>query len=70
MNGEWIRISERFPDKLEVLCCDTRGNIAIAHVFECSDSDTGYSADYEWCYMDNVVAWMPLPKPYKEVRDA
>ena len=64
----WIPCSERLPDEFEVLCCDDRGNMLIAHPFECGDSDTGYSAESEECYMYNVVAWMPLPEPYRGER--
>ena len=62
---EWIPISEGLPDEFEVICCDNRNNMLIAHLFECDGSDTGYAAESDEYYMYNVVAWMPKPKPYK-----
>lgn len=64
--GEWVPCSERLPEEFNVLCCDNHGEMLIAHPFECDDSDTGFSAETDGCYMYNCVAWMPLPKPYKE----
>lgn len=68
--GVWIPCSERLPEKeVPVLCqwnkrngLDTEVYYNILHV----DDDGGWSADYG---MPNgeVVAWQPLPEPYKEV---
>lgn len=62
---EWIPCSERLPEEFYVLCCDNHGEMIIANLFACDDSDTGFSAESEDCYMYNCVAWMPLPEPYK-----
>ena len=62
---EWIPCSERLPEVFYVLCCDNHGEMIIANLFACDDSDTGFSAESEDCYMYNCVAWMPLPEPYK-----
>lgn len=62
---QWIPCSERLPEEFYVLCCDNHGEMLIANPFECDDSDTGFSAESEDCYMYNCVAWMPLPEPYK-----
>ena len=62
---QWIPCSERLPEEFYVLCCDNHGEMLIANLFECDDSDTGFSAESEDCYMYNCVAWMPLPEPYK-----
>lgn len=62
----WIPCSERLPEEFYVLCCDNHGEMLIANLFECDDSDTGFSAESEDCYMYNCVAWMQLPEPYKE----
>ena len=64
--AEWIPCSERLPEEFYVLCCDNHGEMIIANLFACDDSDTGFSAEREDCYMYNCVAWMPLPKPYRE----
>lgn len=68
--GEWIPVSERLPEEFSVLCCDNHGEMLIANPFECDDSDTGFSAENDGCYMYNCIAWMPLPKPYREDGEA
>lgn len=64
--NEWISISEILPEQYSVLCCDKYGEIMVAHPFKDEESCTGFSAESENCYMFECVAWMPLPKPYKE----
>lgn len=64
--NNWIPVTERLPEELYAICCDDKGEILIATPFECEDSDTGFSAESDECYMYNVVAWKPLPEPYKE----
>lgn len=63
---KWIPCSKRLPKEFYVLCCDNHGEMLIANPFECGDSDTGFSAESEDCYMYNCVAWMPLPEPYEK----
>ena len=59
----WIPVSERIPDASDYcLCCDKSGYITIGFVAEYSK---------QWCFDDDevdidVIAWMPLPEPYKE----
>lgn len=65
----WISCSERLPGEDEsfyVLCCDKYGEIMIGHVFACNDGETPYSAESEYEYMYDCVAWQPLPTPYRE----
>lgn len=41
-------------------------------VFSDRKNDSGfYDFDSEWgyCEIDRVIAWMPLPKPYKEIKE-
>lgn len=59
--GEWIPVSERLPETDDkVMCCTEtkKGNKNIV---------IGYYMDGAWrCGMNsNVIAWMPLPEPYK-----
>ena len=64
----WIPVTERMPKEYEI-------------VMVCTDAEEIFIADYlglmddgEHCFDDNngmmcegeVIAWMPLPEPYKE----
>lgn len=60
----WIPCSERLPEedgRFLVFLPDRKGT------FMCADFLSGkwYPDDYE-CTSNHVIAWMPLPKPYKE----
>lgn len=72
---QWIPITERLPKKYigEWLCCDKYGNIFILRY-----ENTTPNGDCVFCYTDNdgysvsvhdVVAWMPLPKPWEGEED-
>lgn len=58
----WIPVSERLPeDSNYYFCCDKDGYMIIGRISKWSK---------EWCFDDDevdmdVVAWMPLPQPYK-----
>jgi len=58
----WIPVSEKLPDEKDYcLCCDKDGYITIGFVSKWSK---------QWCFDDpevdiDVIAWMPLPEPYK-----
>lgn len=59
---EWIPISERLPEINEWVVCQCRANIYEVLKF----TSYGWYHDDAHCYMDGfVIAWMPLPKPYK-----
>ena len=56
--GHWIPISESFPKwGKNVLTIDNDGNYEINFIIddECN----------KWFYDNDIVAWMPLPEPYK-----
>ena len=62
----WIPVSERLPEEhKEVLTCGLGGYIEIQS-FE--DSYDGYweNKNGDWSDLDEIIAWMPLPQPYKE----
>lgn len=61
----WIPCSKELPEQYSVLCCDKYGEMMVAHPFEDEESNNGFSAESEECYMFECVAWMPLPEPYK-----
>ena len=61
---KWTPIKEEFPPIGEdVLVCDIDGDIYLTHRLNCASLE---------CYDDigdkikNIVAWCPLPEPYKE----
>ena len=59
--SEWIPVTERLPEG-EVLCCDIRGDMLVGYV---SLGEYGYEAESDGVILLDVVAWMPLPKPYE-----
>jgi len=61
----WIPVSERYP-KIEneykyFLVTDDKGKVSVQEFFISLDEE---SQPY-FSGMVNVIAWMPLPKPYK-----
>ena len=60
--NKWIPVSERLPEGADYcLCCDKDGHMAIGRMSNWSSY---------WCFDDDntdidVIAWMPLPEPYK-----
>ena len=65
---QWIPCSERLPkENEEVLVCDADGTMEV-----CDLEMFGRGIGLKWtdkngyeCWLD-VIAWMPLPKPYGE----
>ena len=61
----WIPVSERLPEiqnsSDEYLVTLKRGGIYIATFTECNRK--------HWWTYDDVIAWMPLPKSYSEVKE-
>jgi hypothetical protein len=61
--GKWIPVSERLPKQGESVICQCRAN--IIKVFKL-DANFDWYQDADHCYMNGfVIAWMPLPEPYK-----
>lgn len=71
--AKWIPVSERLPEMDEsVLICTDKGEMTVAYhtLKEWSEKETewfvfgtlGFALTYE---DDEVLAWMPLPEPYK-----
>ena len=62
--GEWIPVTERVPEKnAEVLATTEWGSITIAERYSANDyfiNEGTTNAD-----VDDIIAWMPLPEPYK-----
>ena len=62
---QWIPVSERMPENGQyVLFCDIDEDIMLGYHVK-GRPDTHFSQDGSWDDMKNVLAWMPLPKPYE-----
>lgn len=60
----WIPVSEKLPEEgKEVLTCSNGGFIEIQSI----EGTYGYWENQhgDWSDVDEVIAWMPLPKPYE-----
>ena len=68
-NGGWIPVSERLPEEhKEVLTCSIVGFIEIQSL------ENLYDAYWEnqggdWTDLEEIIAWMPLPEPYKAIKE-
>ena len=60
-SNDWIPVSERLPEKAkQVMCSDKQGRVftsAMTHIN--SNGEPSFGKHY------GVIAWMPLPEPYK-----
>lgn len=64
----WIPVSERVPKKgVDVLATTLWGAITIAEMFSANDWLIHEGATNDGA--DDIVAWMPLPEPYREVEE-
>ena len=62
----WIPVSERLPEPdVEVLVTDDAGGLATISTDSIYESEA--TGEKEWYTSQRVTAWMPLPKPYREV---
>ena len=58
--GKWVPCSERLPDK-QGLYLVTNSKVGANII----DTDIWFDSPNTWLYDDDVIAWMPLPEPYK-----
>ena len=68
---KWIPVSERLPEDRElVLCSSKRGGVFEGRYFD-DETDCQWYAfrNDEFVRNDVIDAWMPLPKPYREVEE-
>ena len=65
---KWIPVSERLPkDSADVLATD--GQLIFIAWYEDKERTGWYSVDKFYNPYTPILAWMPLPEPYKEVED-
>lgn len=68
--SEWIPCSERLPSESDyylVTIIDDTGRKTLGCIWFAHEGD--YYGESEWRELDDfddVIAWMPLPEPYKE----
>ena len=63
----WIPVSERLPEEFaDVLCNTDSGEIFIAsYLGKMNDGTNCFDDDGGSGWLGNVIAWMPLPEPFK-----
>lgn len=64
---EWILVSERLPEEEKTVMASTKYCIYPEAKYT---KENGWEWAYEagadyWTELEDVTAWMPLPKPYK-----
>ena len=62
---QWIPCSERLPENGEEVLASTPDFIYIT-LHEFINNHHWWSEVVEYRLIHNVIAWMPLPEPYKE----
>lgn len=61
----WISVKKRLPEGKEVIAQNKDCEMLIGYVYY-SEEMEWYECESESMYLTNVIAWQPLPKPYKE----
>ena len=59
INGEWIPVTERLPKKDGLYLVSVKNDNLRRY------SKTCWYSDKNWFARHDVVAWQPLPQPYK-----
>ena len=63
--NKWIPVSERLPEEeQDVLICNEKGDIEISSGSKSTEVDDFIWYTSGWKF-GKVIAWMPLPEPYK-----
>lgn len=71
---KWIPVSERLPETSEKVLITRRFGLYVGDDYDrCIDLGYYYSNLKKWDTLDlddiEVLAWMPLPEPYREVAE-
>jgi hypothetical protein len=65
LNGGWIPVTEKLPERgIPVLVSDKQGNVCVRAI-TCEIKGRKYWSQDKY----DILAWQPLPKPYKEVEE-
>ena len=74
--GKWIPISEKLPEKCENVLCYAKTRDDEYDLIRVGACHKGFwffqqGGSDRLCFPENyvVVAWMPLPEPYREVEE-
>ena len=63
---QWIPCSEQYPEENQI-CIVT--DETMRNTYEYRFCKETYDENQGWTYLKHrIIAWMPLPKPYKEER--
>ncbi len=66
LNDKWILVNEKLPERsIPVLVSDKQENVCIRAI-TCEIKGKKYWSQDKY----DVLAWQPLPEPYKEVENA
>ena len=70
MNDGWISVDERLPEgRTRVICQFDNGDIELLWQDWESDSESlTYWTDFDFMAEKKVIAWRPLPEPYRPER--
>lgn len=67
MTGEWVPLSERLPEEDGKFYLFTDGyNMSVERYKY--DAIDHFFPEGRWFQLEEAVAWMPLPAPYKAER--
>ena len=64
-NDGWIPVEDALPEG-KALACDKYGEMMIGYI--CGNANGGYDCEGDGYEMFNVLAWRPLPEPYRPER--
>lgn len=64
--NQWIPVSERLPDYNEEVLITNGKYVTIDERYFLENTEDGEAYTWDINGWDDVVAWMPLPEPYKE----
>lgn len=64
--NQWIPVSERLPDYNEEVLITNGKYVTIDTRYFLENTEDGEAYTWDINGWDDVIAWMPLPEPYKE----